>query len=66
MKGWEVNKMMNEFKFQNLKVTKIIHDKDSSTIINVMNVYVDVKETLCFSSIIIIINITLNHGCEIF
>ncbi len=66
MKGWGVNKIMNEFKFQYLKVTKIIHNKDSSTTINVMNVYADVKETLCFSIVLLIINFILDHECKNF
>ncbi len=50
MEGWGVVEIMKELEAKNIKVTKIIHDKDSSTMVNVMDVYQDVIESLCLGN----------------
>ena len=42
IKEWGILETIKELKSQRIKITKIIHDKDSSTMANVMNVYEDV------------------------
>jgi hypothetical protein len=49
MEGWGVQKIMEELQIKGFTVTKIIHDKDSSTMKNVMDVFEDVVESLCTS-----------------
>lgn len=39
--------IMEHLKFHDIKVTRILHDKDSSTMQQVMSVYQDVEEGLC-------------------
>ena len=51
MEGFGVQKIMEEFKRENIKVSHIIHDKDSSTMRQVMSVYEDVEECLCLSNL---------------
>jgi hypothetical protein len=51
MEGWGVMKIMDELKFQGFHVTRILHDKDSSTMKQVMDAYQDVEEGLCLSMI---------------
>ena len=50
MEGWGISEIMKELESQNIKATKIIHDKDSSTMANVMDVYEDVTEALCLGN----------------
>jgi hypothetical protein len=50
MEGWGVTLIMKELQQCGYKVTRVLHDKDSSTLRNVMNVYEDVEEALCFST----------------
>ena len=50
MEGWGVHLIMEEFKSYGFKVTRVLHDKDSSTMKNVMDVYEDVEEALCFGT----------------
>jgi hypothetical protein len=50
MEGWGILEIMKELESHNIKVTKIIHDKDSSTMTNVMDVYEDVTEALCLGN----------------
>ena len=47
MEGYGVQQIMNYLSIRGYKVTKIIHDKDSSTLRNVMDVFEDVEEVLC-------------------
>jgi hypothetical protein len=49
MEGFGIKKMMEQFQFLDIKVTRVIHDKDSSTMKQVMDVYQDVEEALCLS-----------------
>ena len=42
-------KIMNQLKSSVITVTQIIHDKDASTMIQVMSVFQDVEESLCLS-----------------
>jgi putative NADH-flavin reductase len=49
MEGWGVMKIMEDLKNRGWKVTRVVHDKDSSTMRNVMVVYEDVQECLCLS-----------------
>jgi hypothetical protein len=51
MEGWGVLKIMENLKFKGINITRIVHDKDSSTIKNVMDVYQDVEESLCLSNL---------------
>ncbi len=50
MEGWGILEIMKELESHNIKVIKIIHDKDSSTMTNVMDVYEDVTEALCLGN----------------
>ena len=50
MEGYGVLKIMNELSFRGYKVTHVIHDKDSSTLRNVMDVFEDVNEVLCLGN----------------
>jgi hypothetical protein len=49
MEGFGVKKIMEEMKSLDLKIKKVIHDKDSSTMNQVMNIFQDVEEALCLS-----------------
>src|SRR5437764_15010627 len=49
MEGIAVVEMMKELKQSGFKVTTILHDKNSSTMRNVMDIFQDVQETLCLS-----------------
>jgi hypothetical protein len=51
MEGFGVKKVMEQLKSAQLKVTQVVHDKDSSTMKQVMTVYEDVEECLCLSII---------------
>ena len=50
MEGHGVIQIMKSLKEKGYTVTKIIHDKDSSTLKNVMDVYQDVEEVLCLGT----------------
>ena len=56
MEGFGVSQMIEELSNQNIKITRIIHNKDSSTLNHVISVYQDVEEALC-TSIFYYINI---------
>jgi hypothetical protein len=47
MEGFGVLKIMKELKEAGFTVTKVLHDKDSSTMKNVLEVFQDVQESLC-------------------
>lgn len=47
MEGFAVLQMMKGLEFSGFKVTTILHDKDSSTLRHVMDVFEDVTEALC-------------------
>lgn len=49
MEGWGVKLILEDLKFRGLRVTRILHDKDSSTMKQVMDAYQDVEEGLCLS-----------------
>jgi hypothetical protein len=49
MEGFGVKKIMEQLKKAHITVTQIIHDKDASTLVQVMTVYQDVEELLCLS-----------------
>ena len=49
MEGYGVKEIMKDLHEGGFKVTRIIHDKDSSTMNQVMSVYQDVEESLCLS-----------------
>jgi hypothetical protein len=49
MEGFGVKKIMEEMKNLDLKIKKVIHDKDSSTMTQVMDIFEDVMEVLCLS-----------------
>ncbi len=67
MEGYGVVKIMESLKIKGYKVTKIIHDKDSSTLRNVMDIYEDVEEVLCLREIKLIFKFDmLVHGCKNF
>jgi hypothetical protein len=47
MEGFGVLKIMQQLKEARLTVTQVVHDKDASTMKQVMTVYQDVEELLC-------------------
>jgi len=47
MEGFAIEQMMKELRAAGIKVSTILHDKDSSTLRNVMDIFEDVKEALC-------------------
>ena len=49
MEGFGVMKIMESLKGAGFTVTKVLHDKDASTMKNVQEVFQDVKEALCVS-----------------
>ena len=51
MEGWGVLQIMKQMSKLGYTVTHILHDKDSSTMKNVMQVFQDVQESLCYSII---------------
>jgi hypothetical protein len=53
MEGFGVQKIMTELKNAGIKVTRVLHDKDSSTMKNAMEVFQDVQESLCLSKFFI-------------
>ena len=55
MEGFGVQEIMKELKQDGITVVDVLHDKDSSTIKHVMEVFHDVKEELC-----------VGHGCKNF
>jgi hypothetical protein len=52
MEGFAVLEMMKELKTAGFTVTTILHDKDSSTMRNVMDIFEDVEEALCLSKFV--------------
>jgi hypothetical protein len=55
MEGAGVMEIMTELDQMKFKVTRLLHDKDASTLLQVMDVFEDVEECLC-----------LNHGVKNF
>jgi hypothetical protein len=49
MEGFAIEQIMKELRQSGFKVTTILHDKDSSTLRNVMDIFEDVQEALCLS-----------------
>lgn len=49
MEGFAILAMMKELAEAGFTVSKILHDKDSTTMKNVMDVFADVEEALCLS-----------------
>jgi hypothetical protein len=49
MEGVGVHNIMKDLKESGFQVTKVLHDKDSSTMKQVMDVFEDAEETLCLS-----------------
>ena len=47
MEGFGVKKIMETLKRHDLNVTQVVHDKDASTMRQVMDVYQDAEEGLC-------------------
>lgn len=45
--------IMEELKRNNLNVRQIVHDRDASTLKQVMEVYQDVEECLCLCNFIL-------------
>lgn len=52
MEGYGVKKIMQELKKYQLNVTEVVHDKDASTMRQVMEVYQDAEECLCLGYLI--------------
>ena len=50
MEGFGVQKIMEELKRNRITVSHIVHDKDSSTMRQVMTVYEDAEEVLCLNN----------------
>jgi len=63
MEGFGVKKIMETLKLHDLNVTQVVHDKDASTMRQVMEVYQDVEEGLCLCNIIMNNNFQA-HGCK--
>jgi hypothetical protein len=57
MEGFGVQKIMEELKQEAITVSHIVHDKDSSTMRQVMSVYEDVEECLCLCNLFCYIKI---------
>jgi hypothetical protein len=53
MEGFGVEKMMQQLKDAQLTVTQVVHDKDASTMKQVMTVFEDVEEGLCLSNVFV-------------
>jgi hypothetical protein len=51
MEGFGVKKIMETLKKHELNVTQVVHDKDASTMRQVMEVYQDVEEGLCLCNL---------------
>jgi hypothetical protein len=49
MEGVGVQNIMKDLKESGFQVTKVLHDKDSSTMKQVMDVFEDAEESLCLS-----------------
>ena len=49
MEGFGVKKIMKELKEAGFKVTRLLHDKDSSTLNQTLEIFQDVHESLCLS-----------------
>ncbi len=49
MEGFAILEMMKELDAAGFTVTRILHDKDSTTLKNAMDVFYDVVESLCSS-----------------
>jgi hypothetical protein len=47
MEGFGVKKIMEELKSLGIVVKQVVHDKDASTMSQVMAVFEDVEESLC-------------------
>jgi hypothetical protein len=56
MEGFGVKKIMETLKRHDINVTQVVHDKDSSTLRQVMEVYEDVEEALCMCMFIFLSN----------
>jgi hypothetical protein len=50
MEGFGVKQIMQQLKEAEMTVTQIVHDKDASTMTQVMTVFEDVEECLCLSN----------------
>jgi hypothetical protein len=55
MEGWGVKQIMTDLQCHNFKVTRVVHDKDSSAMRQVMDVYHEAVEGLCLSEYITIL-----------
>jgi len=53
MEGFGVKQIMQQLKEAGMTVTQIVHDKDASTMTQVMTVFEDVEECLCLSNFLI-------------
>ena len=49
MEGFGVKQIMNELKDCGITVSKVLHDKDASTLRQVLDVFEDADEQLCVS-----------------
>jgi hypothetical protein len=52
MEGFGVKQIMHQLKEAEMTVKQIVHDKDASTMTQVMTVFEDVEECLCLSKIL--------------
>lgn len=66
MEGFGVKKIIEQLKKEFVTVTEVVHDKDSSTMRQVMSVYEDVEESLCSGLIFFYLFNYLVHGCKNF
>ena len=55
MEGFGVQKIMQQLKNSQLTVSQVVHDKDASTMKQVMTVFEDVEEGLCLSNLILLL-----------
>jgi hypothetical protein len=64
MEGFGVKKIMETLKYYDLNVTQVVHDKDASTMRQVMDVFEDVDEGLCLCNFLFIFLYFSAHGCK--
>jgi hypothetical protein len=66
MEGFGVKQIMHQLKEAEMTVKQVVHDKDASTMTQVMTVFEDVEECLCLSKVLLIYLISIAHGCKNF
>lgn len=63
MEGWGVLEIMKKLKTYGVNVTRVTHDKDSSTFNSVLSVFEDVAETYCTSMCYVFVSIDGENKC---